>query len=167
MTELILNYYHRHHSGRIMARVCTTGFYGITFNLFADDDSDLNIPEGSTVRTQIHGDAIHFEVYESEEEYDKAGLEWDSTSLEPYGALLMFAKDEEGNPVPQEAGVLFSGMVRGVKKFDAAGEDEPNYELTIETLEMNVHLQVRYEGIIKEGYIFHADADLHATIIRK
>lgn len=167
MTELILYYYHRHHSGRMLARVCTTGFYGITLNLFADDDSDLNLPEGSTVRTQIYGDALHFEVYESEAEYDKAGLEWDSISLEPYGALLMFAKDENDNPVPQEAGVLFSGVVREVKKNDVAGKDEPNYALTVETLDMDIRLQVSYEGIIEEGYIFHADADLHAAIIGK
>ena len=167
MTELKLNYYHKHHSGRMMARVCTTGFYGITFNLFVDDDSDLNLPEGSTVRTQIHGDALHFEVYESEAEYEKACLEWDSISLEPYGALLMFAKDEDGNPVPQEAGVLFSGMVREVKKYGVAGNDEPNYELTVETLDIDIRLQISYEGIIEEGYIFHADAKLHAAIIRK
>lgn len=160
MTKLIFNYYHKHHSGRTMTRVCTTGFYGITFNLFAEDDSDFCLPEGSIFETEINAEVARFDVYSSEEDYDKANPEWDCMSVNPYGALLMFSIDENGNPIPQEAGIGFSGTVKEVQK------DGSSYRLSVETLdEMRIHLNLEYEGLIETGYLIHADADLSAVVV--
>ena len=159
MTELIFNYYHKHHSGRTMARMQTTGFYGISFNAFADEGSDMNLSRGTTIMTSLHAEAVGIMVFPSEEAYLNAGSEWDSMSVEPYGALAMFAKDAKGKALPQEANMLFTGRVT-----DVIRKSDSDSWITVETLEMIIHLHAEYDGCIESGYYVQADAVVYGKI---
>lgn len=160
MTELKFNYYHKHHSGRTMARVQTTGFYGITFNIFADEDSDMDVPKDTTIKTSLHAEAAGISVFPSEEAYLDEGSEWDSMSVEPYGALAMLARDDKGEALPQEASMLFTGRVTDVKK------NESDSWITVETLEMIIHLNAEYDEYIEPGFIVQADAEVYGKIVK-
>ena len=133
----------------------TTGEHEIPVNIEIENEDVPFFKAGRDMSIEVGAVSGHFRVFADEEEYKKSGHNLDICSIIPVGT---FTESE------QDSTVLFVGRVNDVE-FDAeADDDEPNYTLEIETLDLTVYLSVRYEGEIRAGDIIHASAWLYGVL---
>ena len=100
-------------------------------------------------------------IFPSEEAYRAADLVFASRSLVPIGTFVPGAAETDS---PQTPHILFSGQVRKAVRNPEDAPDEPNWELDIETLELDLTLYCRTEETVRPGDLVHATAWLFGDL---
>ena len=145
-----------------LARI-ETAQSGIPVNIFAEDDTDYDLQDGEECTVTVYGIGNLIDIYQSEEEYYAEGCTMDVPSIIPVGT---FPPSNSEESFEESSHCLFVSTVTNVDAAADAAENQPNYCITVETLEMTVVLYLCYEGPIEVGNILHGIAWLFGTITR-
>jgi hypothetical protein len=133
----------------------------IPLNLFAEPDSDFTIKENELCIVNIYGIGSNVKVYNDEETYKSSGSKMASVSMIPIGTFPINPDDEDFQESPH---IMFTGKVTAVEFDSDAREDEPNYFVSVKTLEMDANIFLLYEGVIKVGEIISGIAWLYGDV---
>ena len=162
MTEFVFQRFFECEDGQ--AARLKTAEMGIPVNVFAEEDTDFDLREGEGCKVELFGmGSQDTEVYPNEAAFRKNGSSMGVPSMIPAGTFPVKdgAEDFEESPW-----IIYVGMVKEVDTDPEAGPDQPNYCLTVETLEMTLQVYLHYDGPIEPGYILHGSAWLFASITR-
>ena len=143
-----------------IARMETCGEERIPVNIFADDDSDWEIKDGTPCDIEVFGTADDIEVFDSEEAFAAHNSIMAPISMIPSGTFSSESSEQSPH-------IIFSGKVIEVEKDPNAEENQPNYCLNIDSHELRFCLFVRYGGEIAAGNIVSGEAWIYADIIGK
>ena len=135
----------------------------IPVNIYAEPNSDFSLKENECCSVDILGVCSEIKYYENEEEFVKADTVFDVVSMIPIGT---FPLDEDEN-FEESPYIIFTGKIIAVDTDPTADSDEPNYFVTLETLEMTVTLLFNSDENISVGGILHGVAWLYGDILRK
>lgn len=138
--------------------------YEIPVNIYAEADSDFSLEEGDICSVYIYGSGRNIRFFADENALEASGSQMAPVSMIPMGT---FPADPEDKGFQGSPHIMFSGKVTGGETNPDAGPDEPNFCLTVDTLEMTVHVFVRYEGDITIGGILSGVALLYGDIVKK
>ena len=161
MNEFVFRYFADCEDGQ-MARLETAGS-GIPVNVFAEDGTDFDLQDGESCCVDLCGIGSQVDVYSTEEALDASGCRMAVPSMIPMGTFPPKGTEDD---FEESAHILFVGKVLEVDTDPEANENQPNYCLKVETLEMTLLLYLRYEGPIKTGCILHGVAWLFGPITR-
>lgn len=148
----------------MMAHAQMIGEDEIPLNIFIDNYSEVSNLHDCDIDIDICGVGCEFEAYETEEEYYKQDPMLSSIALIPIGTFSVNSDDTDFKQSPH---ILFGGIVREVEFNAEAGDNEPNYCLTVDTLGITLTLFVSYQSEIKKGYIVHGVAWLYGDIAKE
>jgi hypothetical protein len=161
-TEFIFNTFLEYEEGTI-AQVGTTGDFEVPMNIFCEAGTDFDLKEGERCEAEVMGAGSGIEIFEDAEAYEKTGTMFGLPSLIPSGT---FPAEGGAESFQQSPTIIFTGTVLDVVKNPDPGEDDPNYCLEVETLEMTMSLYVRYDGEIKKGNVVNGEAWIFGDIKR-
>lgn len=150
-TGLIFQHFMDYENGK-MARLEVIAGYGLPLNLYVDNASELEINPGDRCFCAICGIGSGIKIFSSENEFKKTDHAMAPISMIPIGT---FSANSEDKDFVQSPHILFTGRVLNAEFNPCAGPDEPNYCVTIETLDMNFTLYYRYDGTISADNIIH------------
>lgn len=138
----------------------------IPVNIHAKDDSDFTLKEGTICKIEILADQDKLTIHKDADAFAEAGTVLAAHSMIPVGT---FSETPDGRPVKESPFTLFSGEITEVQHNDNAQEDEPNYCLKIESLELNFYLYcwLDDEEPVKAGNYAEGVAWLFGTIQEK
>ena len=160
MSTLTFFYFMDYKDGK-MARLETTEDMEIPVNIFIDNASEFeDLQRETTCSIDIYGVGSNIKEFPSEEVYEASGLQMAPISMIPMGTFPV--KDDPD--FVESPHILFSGMVTEVESMLPSKPGDPNYCLTIETLEFEFHLYARVDKPVDAGYIIHGVAWLFGDI---
>ena len=145
-----------------MARL-ETAKSGIPVNVFAEEGTDFDLQDGESCCVDLYGIGSQMEVYPTEKALHASGHRMAVPSMIPMGTFP--PRDSEG-PFEESPHILFVGTVLEVDTDPEANKNQPNYCVSVETLEMTLQLYLRHEGSIEVGNILHGVAWLFGTVTR-
>lgn len=146
----------------LMARL-ETAESGIPVNVFAEDGTDFDLQDGECCKVELYGIGSQVDVYSTAEAMYATGSRMAVPSMIPMGTFP--PKDSEED-FEESTHIIFVGTVLEVDTDPEADENQPNYCLTVEALEMTLQLYLRYEGPIEVGNILHGVAWLFGPVTR-
>ena len=161
MNEFVFRYFADCEDGE-MARL-ETAESGIPINIFAEDGTDFDLQDGECCKVELYGIGSQVDVYSTEEALDESGCRMAVPSMIPMGT---FPPKDTAEDFEESAHILFVGKVLEVDTDPEANENQPNYCLKVETLEMTLQLYLRHEGLIEVGSILHGVAWLFGPVTR-
>ncbi len=161
MSKFVFRYFADCEDGQ-MARL-ETAESGIPVNIFAEDGTDFDLQDGECCKVELYGIGSQVDVYSTAEAMYAAGSKMTVPSMIPMGT---FPPKDAGEPFEESAHILFVGTVLEVDTDPEANENQPNYCLKVETLEMTLQLYLRHEGLIEVGSILHGVAWLFGPVTR-
>ena len=161
MTDFKFFYFTEYEDGKLAhLETCESE---IPVNIYAEPDSDFSLKENDICSVDIIGVGSEIKYYENEEEFVKADTGLDVVSMIPIGT---FPLDEDEN-FEESPHIIFTGKIIAVDTDPTADSDEPNYFVTLETLEMTVTLVFNFDENISVGGILQGVAWLYGDILRK
>ena len=147
---------------REMARLETRNAR-IPVNVVAEKDTDFDLHDGEECFVVLFGIGNIVDIYPSKEALYSDNYTMDIPSVIPVGT---FPIEDTEEPFEESPHILFVGKVVRVD-FDSEAEDnQPNYCLTVETLEMTILLYLLHDGPIEVGSILRGIAWLFGSIYR-
>ena len=161
MNEFVFRYFADCEDGE-MARL-ETAESGIPINIFAEDGTDFDLQDGECCKVELYGIGSQVDVYSTAEAMYATGSRMAVPSMIPMGT---FPPKDTAEDFEESAHILFVGKVLAVNTDPEADENQPNYCLTVETLEMTLQLYLRHEGLIEVGSILHGVAWLFGPVTR-
>ncbi len=162
MNEFVFRYFADCEDGE-MARLETAEF-GIPVNVFAEDGTDFDLLDGEACKAELFGvGSRDTEIYPNEVAFEKSGSNMAVPSMIPAGT---FPANDEAEDFEESPWIIYVGTVKEVDTDPEANENQPNYCLTVETLEMTLQLYLHYDGPIEPGYILHGTAWLFGPVTR-
>ena len=145
-----------------MARMETTEDMEIPVNIFIDNASEFeDLQRETPCSIDIYGVGSNIEVFPSEEAYEASGLQMAPISMIPMGTFPV----NDDPDFMESPHILCSGMVTEVENMPPSNPGDPNYCLTIETLEFEFHLYALLDKPVAAGYIIHGVAWLFGDIV--
>lgn len=159
MSTLTFFYFMDYKDGK-MARMETTGDMEIPVNIFIDNASEYEDLQETLCNIDIYGIGSDIKVFPSEESYEESGLQMAPQSMIPMGTFPI-NDDPDFTESPH---ILFSGIVTEVESILPSNPDDPNYCLTIETLEFEFYLYCKLATPVEAGNIINGVAWLFGDI---
>lgn len=163
MTDFTFCWFSDYDDGKI-ARLETMD-YEIPVNIYADPGTDFTLTEGDPCSVDIYGLGGDVQFFRDEEAYEASGAQMAPVSMIPAGTFPANPGDEDFQQKPI---IIFSGEVLEVEKIPEHEQGEAKYCVTIQTLEMIVHVYLREdcENSIVTGGILSGTAWLYGDIVR-
>ena len=160
MTDFVFHSFFECEDGR--AARLETAKMGIPVNVFAEEDTDFDLRDGEACKAELFSvGSQDTGVYPDEAAFEKSGSNMAVLSMIPAGT---FPAMDGAEGFEESPWIIYVGTVKEVDTDPEAGPDQPNYCLTVETLEMTVTVYLHYDGPIEPGYILHGTAWLFADV---
>ena len=160
MTEFVFNSFFDYEDGK-GARLQTRESL-IPVNVYADDETDLDLQEGDLCSAEIYAiGAQDTRIFATEEDFHQAESRLGVPCMIPMGTFSLEEDDEE---FEESSHILFVGIVNDVAVDPEAGPEEPNMLLLVETVEMELNLYIRTDRPVEKGNIVYGIAWLFGDI---
>ena len=134
----------------------------IPVNIYAEPDSDFDLQENEICCVNIFGVGSEIKYYADEESFAKADTKFEPISMIPIGTFPLY----EERDFKESPHTIFTGKIIDVDRNSVASPDEPNYCVTVETLEMDITVFFISNENISVGGILHGVAWLYGDILR-
>lgn len=153
-----------HEEGKL-ASMETQGDSGfeIPVNIFAEEGNGFSLAEGTVCTLEIGGEGCNIKVYASGKEV-VANTKMTEISMIPMGTFSLEPDDPDFQPQPT---IIFSGKVLNVAQNPNPSEEEYQYYVEVETLDMTLALYFDCDETIEVGNYIHGIAWLSAVIREK